>query len=113
MILCLRLFHKQLPDNITWKPLESQLALNVALTCIKNEISICINELKILLKARTAVEHGNNLAVEESNEISSKRRKITQNYVTVDLTIYRKIFSYHCDTNDAFLSLQFLQNTFE
>ncbi len=126
LCLCLRLLGQQLPDNLTWSILRNNSALEFAIASIKNEIKFRIDEINIVLKAQTTVKTDgteNSRHVEESEEISVKRRKVSQDYVrssshqTVDSTMSRKtfsgIYSYPCNTDNVFLTLLFHQNKSE
>ncbi len=111
---------------LTWSPLRNNTALEFAIASIKKEISFRIDEINIVLKAQTTVKTDgteNSRHVEESEEISVKRRKVSQDYVhsyshqTVDSTMCRKtfsgIYSYPCNTDNVFLTLLSHQNKSE
>ena len=121
MRLCLRLLQQQLPDNLTWRLTGKSLALELAMTMIKNEICFIVEELNTFLKAPTTVTTSKieDMAVEDSQEIPVKRRKVFQHKhgvdsQTVDPTICRKFFSdicsYACSTDCVFLTILFHKN---
>ena len=121
LCMCLCLLQQQLPDNLTWSLPGENLALELAMTSIKNEICFIVEELNTFLKAQTTVptREIEDMAVEESEEIPVKRRKVFQHKhgvesQTVDPTICRKLFSdissYACNTDNEFLAILFHQN---
>ena len=126
LCLCLRLLRQRLPDNLSWSLFGNKLALEFAISSIKNEISCRIDELNNLLKAQTTVRSDgteDSLPVEESEEISVKRRKISQykhsvhSYSNRIVDSTRKTFlhnfSYPCNTDNVVLTLLFHQNKSE
>jgi hypothetical protein len=126
LCLCLRLLRQQLPDKLTWSLFSNKLVLEFAISSIKNEISCRIDELDNLLKAQTTVKSDgteDGVSVEESEEISVKRRKISQykhsvysySHRTVDSTrkTFLHNFSYPCNTDNVLLTLLFHQNKSE
>ena len=122
LCMCLRLLQHQLPDNLTWSLSGTNLALELVMTTIENEICFILEEVNTLLKAPTITVRTSEIeviAVEESEEIPVKRRKVFQpkrgvDNQTVDPTICWKFFSdicsYACNTDDVFLTILFHQH---
>ena len=122
--LCLRLFQQHLPENLRWSPLGKNLALEIAMKSIKNEIRFRMDELDIVLKAQTTVTTNeihdmSHNTDKESEEMPVKRRKVSQHQYrqTLDSTMCRKTFSgnysYRSNTDNVFLRLLFYQNKLE